>query len=399
VRRQAASERLRACALAACGVLALCARGSAQANPTSASATVYIHTDSDKTTVITPRAHVSAPIGDATRVDLVYTTDVWSSASVDIRTSASKHLENGEYRDQKRVTEQRDEIDVSVSHAISDVTLGATYRYSIENDYESNGVTLGAAYDFADKNSTLALTARAYFDKVGRAGDPGFERDAKTLSARAAFTQIIDRHTLLQGVYELARLDGYLSSPYRFVRIANDAGQVPSTCQYASAIMGGDPVSMCLPERNPELRLRHAIGIEGRRALSTAFSLGVNYRFYIDDWGILSHTAAADVTWVPAEAWLLGLGYRFYTQSAADQYAPFYSPKPLPEFYTSDKELTQLSSHRVQLELMRVFTLDDLGSLLRTVLRVAPAYFIYDNFPLLDSMRVLEVTVSMEVVL
>jgi hypothetical protein len=87
------------------------------------------------------------------------------------------------------------------------------------------------------------------------------------------------------------------------------------------------------------------------------------------------------------------------SQSAADQYAPFYPAKPLPEHYTSDKELTQLSSHRVQLELMRVFTLDELGSLLRTVLRVAPAYFVYDNFPLLDSMRVLEVTVSMEVVL
>lgn len=397
--RKARCERLRACALVACGVLALCARAGAQANPTSASATVYVHTDSDKTTVITPRAHVSAPIGDSTRVDLVYTTDVWSSASVDIRTSASKHLDNNQYQGNKRVTEQRDEIDVSVEHAFNDVTVGATYRYSIENDYESNGASLGAAYDFANKNSTLALTARAYFDKVGRAGDPGFERDSKTLGLRAAFTQIIDRRTLLQGIYELGRLDGYLSSPYRFVRIANDAGQVPSTCVYQAAIMGGTPVSMCLPERNPELRMRHAIGIEGRRALSDSISLGLNYRFYIDDWGILSHTAGIDVGWVPAEAWLLALGYRFYTQSAADQYAPFYPAKPLPEHYTSDKELTQLSSHRLQLELMRVFTLDDLGSLLRTVLRVAPAYFTYDNFPLLDSMRVLEVTVSMEVVL
>jgi hypothetical protein len=71
----------------------------------------------------------------------------------------------------------------------------------------------------------------------------------------------------------------------------------------------------------------------------------------------------------------------------------------LPEHYTSDKELTALSSHRLQLELGRAFALDDMGSVLRTILRVAPAYFSYDNFPLLHSMRVLEVTVSTEVTL
>ena len=47
------------------------------------------------------------------------------------------------------------------------------------------------------------------------------------------------------------------------------------------------------------------VQIEGRRALSPAFSLGANYRFYIDDWGILSHTAGIDFAWVPSEAWLM----------------------------------------------------------------------------------------------
>ena len=386
-----------ALASAALALLASPLRALAQASGApSASATLYVHRDSDQTTVVTPRVHVGAPVGAENRVDLVYTTDVWTSASIDIRTSASKRLDDNEYVPQKPVSEQRDEIDVGFEHAFTDLTLGASYRYSIENDYESHGGSLGAAYEFADHNATLALTARAFFDKVWRAGDASLKHDANTISARLAFTQIVDARSLVQIVYELSRLDGYLSSPYRFVRIATDAGHIPGTCVVAPALPGGDPVAACLQEQNPELRLRHALGVEGRRALTRALSAGLSYRFYIDDWGIRSHTAGVDLAWIPGDGWLLSLGYRFYTQSAASHYAPFYQPAPLPDHYTSDKELSQLASHRVELELARVFALDDLGSALRTVLRAAPAYFVYYDFPLLDSMRVLEVTLSLE---
>ena len=200
-------------------------------------------------------------------------------------------------------------------------------------------------------------------------------------------------------MYELSRLDGYLSSPYRFVRIATDAGR----CRARASISRRSRAAIrwrcaCRNATRTCACATHSGSKRGARS-AQSLSLGANYRFYIDDWGIVSHTAGVDATWVPAEAWLLSLGYRFYTQSAASHYAPFYAPAPLPEHYTSDKELTQLSSHRIQLELVRAFALDDLGSALRTVLRVAPAYFMYDNFPLLDSMRVLEVTLSVEVTL
>jgi hypothetical protein len=210
---------------------------------------------------------------------------------------------------------------------------------------------------------------------------------------------VLDSMSLVQGVYELSRLDGYQSSPYRYVRIASDAGAVPSTCVYDPAVVGADPLSMCVPERNPELRVRHAIGVQARRALSQVTSLGASYRFYVDDWDITSHTAGIDGAWVPSRDWLLALGYRFYHQSAASHYAPFYAPMPMPELYTSDKELSTLSSHRIALEVARAFELDEQGSTVRTVLHVAPAYFQYHDFPLLDHIEVLEVTLEVGVVL
>jgi hypothetical protein len=72
----------RASALLACTcVLVLAHTAAAQ----EAAGAVYVHTDSDRTTVISPRLRVAAPITDATRVQVVYGVDVWTSASVDIR--------------------------------------------------------------------------------------------------------------------------------------------------------------------------------------------------------------------------------------------------------------------------------------------------------------------------
>jgi hypothetical protein len=371
-----------------------------EANAASASTALYVRTDTDETVVVTPRLRVGAPLGEATRFDLVYTVDVWTSASIDIRTSAS--IVPGEPSGIGRarpVTEQRDEIDASLQHAFTDVTVSGSYRYSTEYDYESHGGALAAAYDFADNNAQVALGLRAYFDEVGRAGDPNFSRPSRMLTARGSFTQVLDTQTFLQLVYELTRQEGYLSSPYRFVRIADDVGAIPSTCQYPTTMYVERTLRQCLPENNPDERLRHAIALHVRRALTEALSAGANYRFYLDDWDMTSHTAGVDGALILDPGWLIALGYRFYHQSSASHFESYYPNMPVPEQYASDKELSALSSHRIELELSRSFELDEPGSELRAVLRAAPSFFIYDEFMLLDQVSALEVTFALEVTL
>lgn len=349
---------------------------------TTASSALYVRNDSDGTTVITPRISVGAPVSEATRVDAVYTVDVWTSASVDIRTSASKP-----------VTEQRDQLDVSLEHAMTDVTFGGSYRYSTEYDYESHGGTLGGSYDFADNNATFALRAQGYFDQVGRAGDPNFKKSASTLGLRASLTQVLTATWLVQGVYEIGVQTGYLSSPYRYVRFSPDNDQSVGTCL--------PPVSMCAPEENPDSRMRHAIGLHTRRALGEAFAFGGGYRFYFDDWSMLSHTVTLEGTWTLGEHWLAAAEYRFYMQNDVGHYKPSYlAPtmmRPAPIYFTRDKELSALTSHRLSIEITRNWSIDDAGGTLNAVLLVAPAYFSYTNFPLLDHITALEATFALEV--
>src|ERR1700755_1333758 len=98
-------------------VAALGLRRARTAEAQEAGATLYVRTDTDHTTVITPRVHAGAKIDDTTRADFVYTADIWTSASVDIRASASQ-----------AITERRDEIHANLTHEWEDITLGGGYR-------------------------------------------------------------------------------------------------------------------------------------------------------------------------------------------------------------------------------------------------------------------------------
>lgn len=232
---------------------------------------LYVRADTNRTSVVSPRVRVRAPLAESTSFDVGYAVDIWTSASVDIVSAASA-----------AVTEQRDEIDASLTQEWQQVIVSAAYRYSHEPDFISHGVSAGVAVDMADRCSTLALGVTASIDQVGRAGDLEFSRRATTLGMRAAFTQVLDENTLVQALYDLSSISGYQSSPYRFVPIGGE-------------LICAAGVTHCLPERSPEQRLRHAFALRGRRALGPEFSVGLGYRFYVDSWA-LSPTPARRIS-------------------------------------------------------------------------------------------------------
>jgi hypothetical protein len=368
-------RRLRAGLVPLCLALAWLARpGEGRADELATA--LYVRTDSDETLVVAPRLRAQVDVAETTRASAVYAVDVWTSASIDIMASASK----------VPVTEQRDEIDLSVDHETEDMILTVAYRYSTEPDYVSHGVSGGFAYDFADNNATLALGLNGSADDVGKAGDPLFSRPVSTLGARLSFTQVLGRSALAQLIYEAARASGYQASPYRFVAIGGDG-----TCTSAARGMGGFG-ALCVPEVNPGTRLRHAFGAELRHALGERWSVGGAYRFYLDDWGVTSHTVRGEIVWSVDADTLLALRYRLYTQGKADHYQPAYFA--LQEYVTSDKELSPLSSHRVALELDRALRFPD-DHLLTATLSIAPIYFSYSDFIPLDSITAFEINAAL----
>lgn len=345
----------------------------AQVDKLTASTSVYVRQDSDDTSVVAPRLHLGAPVGDATRLDLVYTVDVWTSASVDIVASASKP-----------VTEQRDEINAAVSQEFEDLAFTSNYRYSREPDYDSHGLTIGSSIAFADKNTTLDLRLGGSLDQVGRAGDPTFHKPVRNVSAKLGLTQVLSTHTFAQVIYELMNAHGYNSSPYRWIGF----GSVNGLCNDPS-------LYTCQIETNPNDRVRHAVFALARHAFGDSFAIGVDYRFYLDSWGVMSHTAQAELSWTVSSGTMLGFRYRFYTQGDADQYQPAYDVTDLSlTHFSNDKELSAFTGHKVAIDFEQDFELDAQGHILTLVLSAAPSVSLYSNYRPLDQIQAFEFTLT-----
>ena len=341
-------------------------------------AAIYVRGDTDHTTVVSPRARVSQSFREATRVDVVYQADVWTSASVDVRASASV----------RPIWEQRDELNLNLSHAWDLTKLHAGYRVSLEPDYLSHGFNVGMSQDLANKAATLDVNLRVLSDTVGRAASPEFSRGVATYTGNVSFTQILDPVMLMQLSYELSHLRGYQASPYRFVGIG--PGATGFGCRGAT---------VCLPEFVPHVRSRHALSAMLRRAFGNYVSLGLTYRFYIDDWALTSHTGLVELGFNVAEGTLLSLRYRVYRQGSVDFYQKRYLEEDVQNSYrgyrTRDKELSSLTYHRIGLELENTLWRGEHAKSLMGSLSVAGNRYHYAQFAGLESVLALEVSASL----
>jgi hypothetical protein len=338
---------------------------------------LLLRTDTDGTHVVSPSAGLRTSLVDEeTYLDLEYTADVWTSASVDVRTAATR-----------AVYEQRDEINGGIERIFDDFRLRGGYRFSIENDYESHGGTLSGTMDLADNAANLELRLTARHDLVGRSGDPGFRREHTLASARITYTQVLDTRTVLQGAYEFIHGGGYMASPYRFVGVGGD-GRCAGSAQ------------LCVPETHPDSRTRHALVLRGRRALGARVSGHLDYRFYADDWGLVANTAALQLTWAHDDDGLVALRYRIHQQGAASFYRSTYPvPTGALRFVTRDRELSPLWTHRIAVSYERSMDLGEAAPRLRVAGALGGTLLDYQDFVGLGTVLAVDVTLTLGVLL
>lgn len=289
---------------------------------------VYVRTDSDHTTVVSPRAHLRQPVvGPRNRVDITYSLDAWTSASVDIRTAATPTV----------VKEQRHEGVAGFERERGNTSWSIAYRLSREPDYLANSLALAGQVELAQRTITLAARLFGALDRVGRAGDADFREPLHAGGALLSAAFVPTRSTLLQLAHELRGALGYMASPYRFVAVGPGEG------------LCGASSSFCLPETHPRRRARHAWALRARQALGRHLALGASYRFYGDSWRLRSHTAALELAATPTRRLLLALEYRAYAQSGAFFYRTRYLSPGTGGYFTRDRELSSLGSHRLAL--------------------------------------------------
>jgi hypothetical protein len=135
-----------------------------------------------------------------------------------------------------------------------------------------------------------------------------------------------------------------------------------------------------------------------RRALSDQFSLGVTYRFIVDDWGLTSHTGAAQLAFLIDTMSTLTLRYRAYWQSGVNFYAKIY-PIDYPQagFTTRDREQSPMHDQRIALDWEQRVHLDTRLDLAVTA-SAAGSLYDYSQFVGLTHVWALELTLAIALV-
>lgn len=248
---------------------------------------------------------------------------------------------------------------------------------SQEDDYDSRFVSLGGRWDLNRKLTTLSAdlsytdsdisrkfptdtqsagfsNGSAYFDPdlpTPLPGEDWIQGERTDWSARLGVSQILDRDSVLETGLGYTRSGGFLENPYKVVTFAFLDPDQPLEPAFPALYVD----TAFAIEQRPDLReqwfwdlgyVRHIDAVDA--------ALHLDYHFFHDDWGIDAHTFEAAWAQPLGRGWTLTPRVRYYTQSAADFYQPFFffeqqaplSPggrldlSKLPRHFSSDHRLS-----------------------------------------------------------
>lgn len=324
-------------------------------------------------TDFTPTLVVSVPLND----DDVLTIDAGISAYTSASSSNIDPFDGKKEADPFQASTGASESDVwtnisaAYSHSSDDRNRIWSTKLSLSNEFDYSSFGFGGSYTrlFNEKNTELSVNANVYLDKwktlypielrpfeQGNNGindhffsqhtitgniayNPiftGFDNKTRnSYSMGFGFSQIMSKK--LQGSLslDLVLQDGLLSTPYQRVYFADKGNSFIENFQLADDV-----------ERLPDTRFKVAIGGRLNYYLNEIFTIRTYYRYYTDDWGISSHTASIEFPIKISGKFTLYPSYRFYSQTAADYFAPYEQHLSTEKYYTSDYDLSKFTANQ-----------------------------------------------------
>lgn len=210
-------------------------------------------------------------------------------------------------------------------------TIAPSIGYSTEKDYKAISGGVEVEYEFPNKATSVRGGFSASFDEIDPTQEDGIVRvnneDKENYSIFGGVTQVINKHTIIQTTLGISYFDGFLSDPYKQVSV----GPVTGITLFA--------------DNRPDDRTQYTFATRLRR-YSELFgaALHVDYRFYYDDWDVRSHTLDLGLHKVTESGWAFDTSIRYYTQTQADFYEPFYTSLPADGEVSSDYRLSPYGS-------------------------------------------------------
>jgi len=279
-------------------------------------------------TVQGPSVLVQKRVGDSLAFSAGYYEDMISSASIDVKLSASPYHE----------TRRQQNVGVQYLHGKTTYSMG--YIHSKEPDYIANTTYYSISQDMFGDLTTVTLSYRRAWDQIFRdikqpdgeiVNDPTFHERADHRGYSLGISQILTRNLIALFNYELLTDQGYLANPYRKIR-------------YLSPGVGE---GFTLADQvYPNTRTSNSASIELKYYLPWRAALTGNYRFFRDTWGVVANNVEADYTW-PWHHWIFDGMLRWYKQSHADFYSDLFPYANYQNFMARDRELASFTDWTV----------------------------------------------------
>ncbi len=315
---------------------------------------LYHRYDGGGVVVDGPSILVRKNVGDSVSVGLNYYVDNVTSASIDVKVSASEY------------TETRDEYSINVDYLRQKTTMSVGYTKSDESDYTAETWSVGIAQDMFGDLTTVSM-GFAYGDNtVEQNGNPDFKEDTEVRSYRIGLSQIFTKNLIVAFAFETISDEGFLNNPYRSVRYVD----------------GSNPVGYSFQQEvYPRTRTSNAVAVRGNYFLPQRAAVNVGLRYFEDNWGIDAMTYELGYTMPYEENWIFEARFRYHDQDKADFYSDLFPFKDAQNFLARDKELGKFTSTTLGLggsyEFGRSWSKIDRGSL---NLHLDYIYFDYDDF-------------------
>jgi hypothetical protein len=267
--------------------------------------------------------------------------------------------------------ENRDMPILGMNLYLNNLTLNLSGGISIEPDFESTFGSANLSWELNNKLTTLSAGYSIAVNDITRTTGSGgggghhggasidddneeseeFRRESTSHSINLGLAQVMGKNTLFHLTGSYTNQAGYLSNPYKFVYVR---GEITAQ-EYLDVLQAGpdSPTGFSnatnLEAVGPDLFYEVRPNKRHQWTVSTGVnqhipaldaSVHFDYRFYTDSWDISSHTFEL--------AWYQSLPYgitvtpsvRYYSQSAANFFAPYFLTPQSDGYYSSDYRLS-----------------------------------------------------------
>jgi hypothetical protein len=282
--------------------------------------------DGGDITVEGPSLLVRKKVGDHLSLSAGYYEDMISSASIDVKLSASPYHE------------VRKQENVGADYLNGKTTYSAGYIHSREPDYIADTTYYSVSQDMFGDLTTVTMGYHRGWDQIFRdikdpdgviVNDPTFHERANHYGYSLSISQILTRNLIAGFNYELLTDEGYLANPYRKIR-------------YLSPGVGE---GFTLADQvYPDTRTSNAASVQLKYFLPWRAALTGSYRYFHDTWGIDASTLETDYTY-PWHQWIFEGMLRYYTQTHASFYSDLFPRADYQNYMARDRELAQFKSY------------------------------------------------------